>query len=414
MDAIPVIYSDEMSSANDPPPSPSADKPRKVVAAWEQTLLPIDVRPVVPATPEDLSLAHDPAFVRRILACEEDSGFGNNRPDVALPGRSGRVRTVVHSDASCMTHFGVASARIVDECGHFGGLVRAAEPGRFNDHEIAYAVKNGQLVHVDEVDRGLACGCVCPACAGPLLARKGAERRHHFAHATGVDCQGAVETILHRLAKECLSELSAIDLPQYILELQHAPRAGASIKSSYQVLFPSCVDIRAVQIEKRTAGIIPDVTLTTTSGQLLVEVVVTNVVSRDKLRVLRRNSMATLEIRLDRRDAWHSRAVFRERLIHDLSFKRWLFHPDQRAFERAFYSTQRRNASEERRRRRQPVSHRYVDQVRKLYELQGQRNPTKSEWMEFNTFGELYFARYGRYPSMAECDAFARSRKGKK
>lgn len=31
----------------------------------------------------------------------------------------------------------------------------------------------GKMVHVDDVPRGLACGCVCPCCHEKLLARHG-------------------------------------------------------------------------------------------------------------------------------------------------------------------------------------------------------------------------------------------------
>jgi acetoin utilization deacetylase AcuC-like enzyme len=121
VDAIPVFYSDEMSTENDPSPSPSADKPRQVVAAWERAGLPIDVRPVVPATPEELSLPHDPAFVRAILACPADNGFGNNRPDVA--------RSLLYTNGAML-----CAASLALECG-----VACAPASGFHHAEYAVA-----------------------------------------------------------------------------------------------------------------------------------------------------------------------------------------------------------------------------------------------------------------------------------
>lgn len=46
-----------------------------------------------------------------------------------------------------------------------------------------YGIKDGNLVHISDVPRGLACACVCVDCGKPLLARKGNKRREHFAHA---------------------------------------------------------------------------------------------------------------------------------------------------------------------------------------------------------------------------------------
>ena len=68
MNRIPVFYSDELL-ANSDSWSPSAGKPKPVVESWLNEALPIEIRLVVPATVEELSFAHDPAFVRSILAC---------------------------------------------------------------------------------------------------------------------------------------------------------------------------------------------------------------------------------------------------------------------------------------------------------------------------------------------------------
>lgn len=58
------------------------------------------------------------------------------------------------------------------------------------------------FVHIDEVSNGLACDCYCPSCRERLVARNGGVKRiHHFAHASGVDCESAYETMLHQLAK---------------------------------------------------------------------------------------------------------------------------------------------------------------------------------------------------------------------
>ena len=74
MNAVPVFYS-EMLLASPGTLSPSAGKPKPVVAAWQRAGLPIEVRPIVPVNVEELCLAHDPEFVRAILACEAENGL---------------------------------------------------------------------------------------------------------------------------------------------------------------------------------------------------------------------------------------------------------------------------------------------------------------------------------------------------
>ena len=77
-----------------------------------------------------------------------------------------------------------------------------------NKNLLTYALdSSNKLKHVDAVENGMACGCVCPCCKEKLMAKNGGTKRmHHFAHASGVDCEGAYETMLHLLAKERIQD----------------------------------------------------------------------------------------------------------------------------------------------------------------------------------------------------------------
>ncbi len=65
---------------------------------------------------------------------------------------------------------------------------------------------DGRLVRASEVPAGLECGCSCPACGAPLVARRGEMRVAHFAHATDRTCASAQETMLHKLAKQMIAD----------------------------------------------------------------------------------------------------------------------------------------------------------------------------------------------------------------
>lgn len=76
--------------------------------------------------------------------------------------------------------------------------------------------KEGDLVHVDEVPNGNECGCFCPHCKSALCAKNGGDPTimiHHFAHLSGADCIGAVESALHKMAKDILLETKCVYLP---------------------------------------------------------------------------------------------------------------------------------------------------------------------------------------------------------
>lgn len=67
---------------------------------------------------------------------------------------------------------------------------------------------------------GEVCGCICPECGSKLIAKnKGQHNQHHFAHVGGSDCVRAVESALHLMAKEILSEGKKIMLPRYPLQV---------------------------------------------------------------------------------------------------------------------------------------------------------------------------------------------------
>lgn len=73
------------------------------------------------------------------------------------------------------------------------------------------------MVHISEVSRGKACGCVCPDCGIRLIARKGNKTAWHFAHSTLTECQG--ESALHLAAKQQLLLAAKMKAP---IKLPHA------------------------------------------------------------------------------------------------------------------------------------------------------------------------------------------------
>ena len=85
MHSIPVFYSEHML-AESGSFSPSAGKPRHVLAAWQKAGLPIAEHPIAPASKLDFCLAHDPAYVHGVLGGKVPNGFGNTSRDVAVSG----------------------------------------------------------------------------------------------------------------------------------------------------------------------------------------------------------------------------------------------------------------------------------------------------------------------------------------
>jgi acetoin utilization deacetylase AcuC-like enzyme len=73
--------------------SPSARKPRAVVASWRRRFPVLEYREPCAATVDEFVLAHDRRYVEGVLARREPNGFGNFLPEVAaaLPYTTGAM-----------------------------------------------------------------------------------------------------------------------------------------------------------------------------------------------------------------------------------------------------------------------------------------------------------------------------------
>ena len=74
---------------------------------------------------------------------------------------------------------------------------------------------DGLLRHIEDVESGEACNCVCPdpSCGQALIARKGTKRIHHFAHKRGT-CEWAVEYVISAVAEKVVGSSGALAFPE--------------------------------------------------------------------------------------------------------------------------------------------------------------------------------------------------------
>ena len=159
---------------------------------------------------------------------------------------------------------------------------------------IPYGMCDGELVHISEVERGEACGCSCPVCDEPLVARKGNVKQHHFAHRPGSEC--SAETVLHKLGKLFLCE-----------------RISASIISGDPIRIhwscQSCPDKHQGNLLKKAVSFKtefsfgtcrPDITLFNSDGEpvVFIEVVVTHTPDENVLEYARNNNVYIVQFRL--------------------------------------------------------------------------------------------------------------------
>lgn len=77
--------------------------------------------------------------------------------------------------------------------------------------------KTGELRHIDSVPSGLNCECDCAACGKQLMARKGEERRHHFAHVSNYEYMYASEVAIYKAVSKELGKSHRLLLPPVTL-----------------------------------------------------------------------------------------------------------------------------------------------------------------------------------------------------
>ena len=191
------------------------------------------------------------------------------------------------------------------------------------DTKQPYGLKNGKIVTIGQVESGLACNCICPACKGRLIARKGVDKQHHFAHYNAEDCGKGTETVIHKLSKEILSTSKTFTTPTLKLN-----------NSEIVVFEPTTIDIDNVKLEHRLGDIIPDVIIESKGKELLVEITVTHQLAFPKTRTIEEKGISTIEVYakdlfqnlLQQGDLFIKDSAFQDELINGTSYKHWIYN----------------------------------------------------------------------------------------
>lgn len=157
---------------------------------------------------------------------------------------------------------------------------------------------------IDDVESGLKCNCICPACKVPLVARKGKVKVHHFSHHKCSEQQACRETAIHLMAKYVIKEQSSLTFPERTFRSRiRKTLLGESIQDK-STHFSNLQSIYDCQEEVYLADfkIKPDILCKTEiageSVEVAIEVVVTHKVDDDKLAKIKKAGLTTYEIDL--------------------------------------------------------------------------------------------------------------------
>ena len=201
---------------------------------------------------------------------------------------------------------------------------------------FGFRVSDSRMVAPTEVPNGENCGCVCPSCNVPLVAKQGQIKEWHFAHARGADCVGAVESALHKMAKQLIMERQHLYVPQRTLtreatglydDVSNTYSWRKTLKASVQagglVALSNCVEEQRIDTRR------PDIFAHLDGKQIAIEVAFTHFCDADKLEWLKKRNLTTLEIDIGlppELPLAEICGVLEERLFATAAYTVWLHH----------------------------------------------------------------------------------------
>jgi competence protein CoiA len=172
--------------------------------------------------------------------------------------------------------------------------------------------RNNRIVHVSEVQRGLGCACACAVCGEPMVAKKGLEREHHFAHDSNkADCAASYESLLHRFAKRVIQEEGGLAVPPF-----HGQTAARWLM----------FDRVEEEVRLDDGSVRPDIVGYTGEVPTLIEVAYSSFADDRKIAKLAALNLQAVEIDLhDFHPESFDPEAARQAIRDDIARKRWLF-----------------------------------------------------------------------------------------
>lgn len=162
---------------------------------------------------------------------------------------------------------------------------------------LTYGLFENKLKHISEVNNGIACGCFCPNCKHPLVAKNNIHNKKlaHFAHSNGKECGNAIESALHLLAKEVLQKTKMLKIPAFHYDY-NPENIRSKFRPSQDLEFDQIRLEQVVEIEKEC--IIPDAIGEKNGNLLFIEFANTHFTDENKKNKLKKAKIACIEIDL--------------------------------------------------------------------------------------------------------------------
>ncbi len=204
----------------------------------------------------------------------------------------------------------------------------------YRDDYLTWGIDSstGARKHIDDAARGQGCDCHCEGCGAPLVAKKGAIRVSHFAHASGYEpCGYTPETKVHLLAKAIIEEESAIWLPGLKIYINKKDGRGTAKKVEIPIHREGVFPLYEVRSETRVGDLQPDIYAVCNFEPIFIEFAVSHFCSHEKVKKVKKSRVSTVEIDLSAVPQDISKEGLRKRIMSGQTGprSRWIFHPGE-------------------------------------------------------------------------------------
>lgn len=195
-----------------------------------------------------------------------------------------------------------------------------------------FGQKDGRTVEPAEVESGLACGCYCPGCGAVLVAKKGSKVAWHFAHFNSIVTQSCIESAIHAAAKQVLLEENWLQVPRKVVSATATTKYGALREKSIILTAerPIRFDCSREEVWEHSVNVRPDIVGYRGEKRFLIEMYFTHRVDQVKREKLAKMGLPSLEVDLSNLDISSGFQAVRQRVLHDVENKEWLFYPGER------------------------------------------------------------------------------------
>jgi hypothetical protein len=187
---------------------------------------------------------------------------------------------------------------------------------------VPFGLKEDRLYEPTQVENGKACGCVCPACKKPLVAKQNA-KTPHFAHSQDDNCARGFETAVHLAVKQIIAEKMEVRLPAVVWK-NPLPRS-VEVRQLYT---EQIIKLESVVLEQVVDDFIPDIIVVNNGTTYLVEVAVTHFIDEIKQQKINKKKIQTIEIDVSGLKNGFTLAELEKAIFTNKDYQaEWIYHP---------------------------------------------------------------------------------------